>query len=219
MRNWGMYVQKNVWMSPASRHFRGWLVIFLILHGTLFTSFTFSRLVVPAYAENIQYPSFGNDKSHTEIIIYSDYFCPACLILDSQLSNTLRNLENQVKIRFVDVPLHPGSLEFAKVFLYTWFESGNNLERAMRVRDILFREAKMRMSHRKVMRILNVQGIPYKQDEETANIIFRQINNPLMKMDKIHATPTMVIVKGNKRQSYTGTVEILKAIEELTAHP
>ena len=50
-------------------------------------------------------------------------------------------------------------------------------------------------------------------------MIFRQIYNPLMQTDKIHATPTMVIVKDNNRKSYIGGPEIMKAIEEVAVHP
>ena len=175
--------------------------------------------MVPSYAEEIRSPIFGNEKSRTEIIIYSDYLCPACRKVDSQLNDTLRKLKNQVKIRFIDVPLHPGSLEYAKLFLYAWFESGNNLESALRVRDILFREASTSMPQHEVIRLLSSQGITYKKDEDAAKMIFRQIYNPLIQMDKIHATPTMIIVKDKNRKSYTGGAEIIKAIEAVAGHP
>jgi len=202
-----------------SRYIKVWIVILLIVFGAIFTSFTFSGSVVPSYAEEIRYPSFGSEKAQTEIIIYSDYLCPACRKVDSQLNDILRKLKNQVKIRFIDVPLHPGSLEYAKLFLYVWFESGNNLEHALKVRDMLFHKAQMRMTQHEVMRSLSIQGIPYKKDEDTAKTIFRQIYNPLMQTDKIRATPTMVIVKDNNRKSYIGGPEIMKAIEAVAAHP
>jgi hypothetical protein len=202
-----------------SRYIRAWLVILFVVFGAVFTSFTFSGSVVPSYAEEMRAPIFGNEKSRTEIIIYSDYLCPACRKVDSQLNDTLRKMKNQVKIRFIDVPMHPGSLEYAKMFLYAWFESGNNLESAMKVRDILFHEAGMSMPQHEVIRILSSHGIPYNKDEDTAKMIFHQIYNPLIQKDNIHATPTMIIVKNNNRKSYTGGAEIIKAIESVTAHP
>jgi uncharacterized membrane protein len=201
------------------RYIRIWLVILLIVCGAIFTSFTFNGSIVPSYAAEIRYPTFGNENSKTEVIIYSDYFCPGCRKLDSQINDTLMKLKNRVKICFIDVPLHAGSLEYAKMFLYAWFESGNNLERAIKVRDILFQEAEMRMPQREVVRTLSLQGIPYKKDEDAAKMIFRQIYNPLMQADKIHATPTMVIVQDNNRQSYIGGPEIMKAINEVAVHP
>ena len=202
-----------------SRYIRVWLIILLIVFGVIFTSFTFSGSVVPSYAEEIRSPSFGSEKARTEIIIYSDYLCSACRKVDSQLNDILRKLKNQVKIRFIDVPMHPGSLEYAKLFLYAWFESGNNLESALKVRDILFHEAQMHMPQNEVMRSLSLQGIPCKKDEDAAKMIFRQIYNPLLQTDQIRATPTMVIVKDNNRKSYIGGPDIMKAIEEVAAHP
>ena len=199
----------------VARHIKTWVVILLILFGAIFTSFTFSGSVIPSYAKEIQYPSFGNENSQTEIVIYSDYFCPACRKADEQINNTLRELKDKVKVRFVDVPLHTGSLDYAEVFLYTWFESGNNIEKAIRVRDILFNAAENKTDKSGVLKILNSQGIPFKVDSEKAREIFRSFYNPLMKMDKISKTPTVVIAKGNDRKPYTGIAEILRALEEV----
>ncbi|OGW46569.1 MAG: hypothetical protein A2Y66_05505 [Nitrospirae bacterium RBG_13_41_22] len=199
----------------VARHIKTWVVILLILFGAIFTSFTFSGSVIPSYAKEIQYPGFGNENSQTEIIIYSDYFCPACRKADEQINKTLRNVKDKVKVRFVDVPLHAGSLEYAEVFLYTWFESGNNIEKAIRVRDILFNAAENKTDKSGVLKILNSQGIPFKVDSEKAREIFRSFYNPLMKIDKINKTPTMVIAKGNNRKTYMGMAEILKALEEV----
>ena len=199
----------------VARHIKTWVVILLILFGAIFTSFTFSGSVIPSYAKEIQYPGFGNENSQTEIIIYSDYFCPACRKADEQINKTLRNVKDKVKVRFVDVPLHAGSLEYAEVFLYTWFESGNNIEKAIRVRDILFNAAENKTDKSGVLKILNSQGIPFKVNSEKAREIFRSFYNPLMKIDKINKTPTMVIAKGNNRKTYMGMAEILKALEDV----
>jgi len=198
-----------------ARHIKTWVIILLIVCGTLVTSFTFSGSVIPSYAKEIRYPIFGNENSKTEIIIYSDYFCPWCRKADEQINSTLRKVKHKVKVRFVDVPLHPGSLEYAEVFLYTWFVSGNNIEKAIRVRDILFNSAEKKTDKSGVLKILNSQGIPFKVDSEKAREIFRSFYNPLMKIDKINKTPTMVIVKGNNRKTYMGMAEILKALEEV----
>lgn len=197
------------------RHIKTWVIILLILFGAIFTSLTFSGSVIPSYAKEIRYPSFGNENSQTEIIIYSDYFCSWCRKADEQINSVLRKIKDKVKVHFVDVPLHPGSPGYAEVFLYTWLESGNNIEKAIRVRDILFNAAGNKTDKSGVLKILNSEGIPFKVDSEKAREIFRNFYNPLMKMDKINKTPTMVIAKGNNRKSYVGMAEILKALEEI----
>jgi hypothetical protein len=197
-----------------ARRIKTWVIVLLILFGAVFTSLTFSGSVIPSYAKEIQYPSFGNNKAKVEIIVYSDYHCPFCRKVDGQINSKLLKLKNKVKIRFVDVPVHAHSLEYAEVFLYTWFVSGNNLETALKVREILFDAAEKGYDQRRVLNILNSQGIRFKEDRENAREIFRGSYNTSIKMDKINKTPSMVVAKGNERKTYVGMVEILKAFEE-----
>jgi len=194
-----------------------WVVILLIVLGALFTSVTFNGAVTPSYAEDVKYPGFGSEKAGIEVIVYSDYFCPACGKTDEVINIGLRKLRDKATIRFVDVPLHAGSLEYAEVFLYAWFESGNNLESAIKVRETLFEAAKTKTDQSGVIKILAARGIPLKADRNKAREIFLGLYNPLMKTDKINSTPSMVVVKGDSRKTYVGGAEILKALGEISA--
>jgi uncharacterized membrane protein len=192
-----------------------WVVVLLIVSGAVFTSLTFNGSVIPSYAEETQVPSFGNEKSQTEVIVYSDYFCPACSKTDEQINEVLRKIQDKVKIHFVDVPMHAGSLEYAEVFLYVWMQNKNSLEVATQVREMLFSAAKRRIKQREVLDILKTQGIAFHVDKGQAGEIFRRLYNPLMKKDAINGTPSIVIVKDNHRKKYQGTIEIVKALEEI----
>lgn len=194
-----------------------WVVILLIVVGALFTSATFSGSVTPTYAQDIKYPVFGSEKAQIEIIVYSDYFCPHCEKAEEQINAALRKLKNKVTIRFVDVPRVANSLQYAEVFLYAWFESGNNLEAAIRVRDALFDAAKTKMDAAGVMKILTAKGIPFKEDKNKAREIFLGLYNPLLKTDKIESTPSLVVVKGGSRKTYVGGAEIQRALAEILA--
>ncbi len=194
-----------------------WVLILLIVLGALFTSVTFNGSVTPSYAEEIRYPVFGSEKAGIEIIVYSDYFCPACGKTDEQINIALRKLRDKATIRFVDVPLHPGSLDYAELFLYAWFESGNNLESAIKVRETLFEAAKTKTDQPGVTKILTAKGIPYKIDRNRAREIFRSVYNPMMQTDKIRGTPSLAVVKGDSRKTYVGGAEILKALGEIAA--
>lgn len=201
----------------VARFLKKWIIIILILCGAVFTSFVFNGSIIPSYAKEAQYPGFGNEKSQIEIIVYSDYLCPACRKADEKINNAVRKLKNVAKIRFVDVPLHAGSLEYSEVFLYTWFESGNNLETAIKVREILFQAAAAKADQNGTLNILKSKGVPYKVDKEGAKEIFRNFYNPLMKGDKINSTPAVVIVKNNNRKTYIGGIDILKALNEISS--
>jgi protein-disulfide isomerase len=198
------------------RNLKVWVVALLVAAGALFTSFTFNGSIIPSYAEEVGFPTFGNAKAQTEVIVYSDYFCPACMSVDEQINKRLIKLRNKVKIHFVDVPLHPPlSAEYAEVFLFAWFEAGNNLEKAIKVRDILFSAAKTKAPQRDVLNALKAQGIPLKEDKESARKIFRERYNSLMKTDKVKATPTVAIAQGGNRASYVGGADIIKALDRL----
>ncbi len=200
----------------VARRLKKWIIILLIAAGLLFTSLTFNGSIVPSYADE-PYPQFGSDKARVEIIVYSDYFCPHCRKIDEQVNTGLGRLKDRVSIRFVDVPLHPGSLEYAEVFLYAWFVSGNNLETAVKARELLFDAAVKKADQAGVIALLKSKGIAVKSDREKARSVFRGFYNESMKTDKVNATPAVVIVKGGERKKYVGGKEILKALEELSS--
>ncbi len=198
----------------VARHLKKWVIILLVTAGLLFTSLTFNGAVIPLFADE-PYPQFGSDKAQVEIIVYSDYFCPHCRKIDGQVNTILGKLKDRARIRFVDVPLHPGSLEYDEVFLHSWFVSGNNLKTAVIVRELLFDEAAKKTDQAGVISLLKSKGISVKSDKEKARSVFRGFYNESMKTDKVNATPAVVIVKGGERKKYVGGKEILKALKEL----
>ncbi len=200
----------------VARHLKKWVVILLIVAGLLFTSFTFNGSVIPSYADE-SYPQFGVDKAGGEIIVYSDYFCPYCRKIDERVNTILVKLKDEARIRFVDVPLHPGSPEYGEVFLYSWFVSGNNLKTAVVVRKLLFDEAVKKTDQTGVITLLKSKGIQLNTDRERARSIFRRFYNESIKTDKVSATPAVVIVKGGERKKYVGAEAVFKALDELSS--
>jgi len=200
----------------AARHIRKWVVVLLILLGLLFTSATFNGSVIPSYADEPS-PQFGNDKARITLIVYSDYLCPVCAKVDEQINQTLKKMKDRARILFVDVPIHAGSLEYAEVFAYAWFGSGNDLDTAIKVRDLLFDAAKTKMDQAGLLDLLRKKAISFKADKERARELFRSFYNSSMKTDGVTATPTLVVVKDTARKKYVGDKEILKALGELSA--
>jgi protein-disulfide isomerase len=193
-----------------------WVAAVLIALGVLFTSLTFNGSVVPSYAQETGYPGFGKARAETELIVYSDYFCPACRHVDRELAEALMKLRDRVRIILVDVPLHKGSVPYAEVFLYAWFEEGNDLEKALRVRETLFEAAEKKTDQAGVLEMLRSMGIPFREDRKAARKIFKDFYSPLLKKDNVRATPTLVVVRGGSRTAHKGRKEILKALEEIS---
>lgn len=199
-----------------ARHLKKWVIILLVAAGILFTSFTFNGSIIPSYADE-SYPQFGPEKARDEVIVYSDYFCPHCRKIDKQVNTILGKLKDRIRIRFVDVPMHPGSLEYGEVFLYAWFVSGNDLKTAARVRELLFEAAVKKTDQAGAIALLKSKGISVKPDKEKARAVFRGYYNESIKTDKVNATPAVVIVKAGERKKYVGGQDILKALEELSS--
>ena len=200
-----------------ARHLKKWVIILLIAAGMLLTSFTFNGSIIPSYADE-SYPRFGAEKAQSEVIVYSDYFCPHCKKADKQVNTLLLKLKDRFRIRFVDVPIHPpGSLEYGEVFLYSWFASGNDLKTAVRVRELLFDEAVKKTDQAGVIALLKSKGISIKSDKERAREVFRGFYNESIKTDKVNSTPSVVIIKAGERKKYVGGKDILKALEELSS--
>ncbi len=197
-----------------ARHLKRWVIILLIAAGVLFASFTFNGSIIPSYGEE-SYPKFGTDSAKVEIIVYSDYFCPHCRNIDEQVNAILRKLKDRARIRFVDVPIHSRSLDYAEVFLYAWFVSGNDLDTAVRGRKLLFEAASKKMDQAGAIALLKSNDISVKSDRERARSVFRGFYNESLKTDKVNATPAVVIIKSGERKKYEGRKDILKALEGL----
>jgi len=197
-----------------ARYLKKWVITLLIAVGLLFTSFAFNGSVIPSYADD-SYPRFGADKAEIEIIVYSDYFCPHCRKIEQQANTILSKMKKRARILFVDVPLHAQSLDYSELFLYSWFVSGNNLEHAFMVRELLFDSAAKKTDQNGGITMLKSKGVQLKIDRERARSIFHGFYNESIKTDKVSSTPAVVIVRGGERKKYVGGRAVLKALEEL----
>ena len=113
------------------------LLLFVIL-GYLFVVLTFSGSATPAYgAERPSAPSYGNGPY--ELIIFTDYFCPPCQSVESEMDMYLNEFLSKggVKVTFVDMPFHELSPLYAKYFLYV-VNAGGGYKEILNARKVLF---------------------------------------------------------------------------------
>lgn len=173
-------------------------------------------IIAPAAgAEKEAVPSYG--QGPREVIIFSDYFCPPCQALEPKLEPILDALYKQgnVKIRFVDTPMHKETPLFAKFYLYA-AKATPDYRSAMRARQVLFalagKENVFWMDER-IEEAFRKEKIAYTPFD------FRSVQpalNGLIKEHRVDATPTCVILSpGKKAQKFIGPDDIMKGLDTI----
>ncbi|HSD94949.1 MAG TPA: thioredoxin domain-containing protein [Syntrophales bacterium] len=203
-----MASRKSLNESTLLRTFSIPVVIFCLL--------VFIGSVAPAAdAEQEAVPSYG--QGPREVLIFSDYFCPPCRALEPKLEPVLDALYKQgnVKIRFVDTPMHKETPLFAKFYLYA-AKATPDYRSAMRARQVLFalagKENVFWMDERieEAFRKEKVAFTPF--DFRTAQPEL----NRLIRDNRVDSTPTCVIkYSDSETRKYVGEMEILKGLAAL----
>jgi thiol-disulfide isomerase/thioredoxin len=187
----------------------GYLTIFLTLSGS----------VTPAYGQETVngVPSLGKGKY--EIVMFTDYFCPPCLSIDTKAEPLLKELlaTKKVKITFVDVPYHKPTPLYAKYYLYA-VNVDPGEENVFYVRKILFEAAQTKHIQKEdaLVAYLKEQKISLKTTDEKH--IFPMLQ-AIFNNNKINATPTCVIkYSKNNVKKFVGGDEIWKGLTALKTH-
>ena len=159
------------------------------------------------------FPTFGTGS--LEVRLYTDYFCPPCRALEPEVEPVLKSLlkKKAIRLTLVDVPYNQNSPLYARYFLYSLAKS-RDVEHAIHVRNILFASAAKKDANGKeqIEALLKSKGIAYEAlDTKTAFSRY----NALIQEDRIDATPTCVILRGDKREKYVGRPDIVSALKKL----
>ncbi|MCS7281474.1 MAG: thioredoxin domain-containing protein [Desulfobacterota bacterium] len=193
------------------------VVLILILTGLTFFGFFFRGGVSVSYAEETQeklLSTFGDGK--ILVRLYTDYFCGPCKAMEPKIEPLLKELvaKNIVSVTFIDTPIHRYSALYARYFLYSLNQGQKSLEFAFFIRNALIEAANKEIDNpQKLEEHLKTKGIkPVKFDP---NPIFASFTRYL-KEDRVNATPTCVIVRNGKKDTYVGEKEIIEALKVLT---
>lgn len=169
-------------------------------------------MVTPVYGGDTLIPSFG--KGQITVRLYTDYFCPPCREMEPKLEPVIVNLINQgfINIIFIDTPNSPHTILYARYFLYA-LNANNDFYHTLLARNALFAAAEnMIMEKEKLEVFLKNRGVKFKTGDVFAALNFW---NRYLKEDNITSTPTCVISRGEKKEIFMGSVDIIKALESL----
>lgn len=194
------------------------LLLFSLL-GYLTVLFTLSASVTPAYGMEPGgvIPSLG--KGDYEITVFADYFCPPCKRIDAKADLLLKELldTDNVKIKFVDVPLHNATPVYVKYYLYA-VNANPDAKNIFHVRRLLFEAAQGRRIENEsgLVDFLKEYKISWKKMDEKSVFPFL---SAAIKEHNIQSTPSCVIKYSAKDiRKFVGEDEIWKGLNVLKAH-
>lgn len=160
------------------------------------------------------FPTYG--AGAIQVRLYTDYFCPPCRAMEPPVEPVLRDLLKRkiITLTLVDTPFNRYSPLYARYFLYALKKEKNNLEHALKVRNILFEAATNTQATTKeqLEQIFKNKGISYAVFDPKPAL---NRYNVLITEDNIRSTPTCVIIRGGKKEAFGGGQDILKALKHL----
>jgi thiol-disulfide isomerase/thioredoxin len=183
------------------------LLAFVVL-GYIFVILTFSGSALPAYgAEKSIVPSYGSGKY--ELIIFTDYFCPPCQSMESEIDPAVKEFLSGggVRVTFVDLPIHKETRLYAQYYLYA-AKAAKNYENVLNARRVLFSLAKNHTAQAEdeLKKALKAEGIPIAVYDLSP--VYPALNKIINKY-QAKSTPTCVIkYASDDIRKYTGTFEI-----------
>jgi len=183
----------------------GWFI--LILFAAICAGPSSTR----AHAE--PFPSFGSGL--IQVRLYTDYFCPPCRGMEPAIKPVLRDLikGNSIRLTLVDTPFSTYSSLYAKYFLYA-LNAKNDFEHALLIQHNLYAATtnKHITTPEKIEGLFESKGLTFTAFD--TGPVFGQYNI-LIKEDKINATPSCVIIKNGRKDTYVGALDIIKALTGL----
>jgi len=172
--------------------------------------------VPPLFAQGrptAPFPTYG--AGAIQVRLYTDYFCPPCRAMEAPVEPVLRDLLKRkiITLTLVDTPFNRYSPLFARYFLYA-LKGKNDFEHALKVRNILFEAATDAQitTKEQLEEIFKSKAIPYAAFEPKP--VFNRYN-VLITEDNIRSTPTCVIIRGGKKETFVGNQDIVKALKHL----
>ena len=187
-------------------------VLTLGLCITLITGFI-SVSAFLAHANNVSFPAYGSGA--IQVRIYTDFFCHPCRGMETAVEPVLMDLvkRNIITLIMVDTPFYRYSTLYARYFLYA-IQAKNSFEHALMVRNTLFEatDNKHMTTEERIEELFRNKKIPFAAFDPKSTF---EWFNSLLQYDKINATPSCVIVRGDNMEMFVGGEDIINALKRL----
>lgn len=196
-RRYGVYMKRKL----TAQAVRCWVVAFLL--SLMVTDLSYGEELLPTFGQGA-----------IQVILYTDYFCPPCRSMEPDAEPLLRDLmkTGKINLTFVDTPTNQLTSLYARYFIYA-LNANQEFEEVLKARNTLFEAAEKKIQDKaKLEEFLKEKDIDWKPVDVTPAFNFW---NRYLKDDSIRSTPSCVVKKGEKKEVVVGSLEILKALENL----
>ena len=190
-------------------------VVVIMAVVTAITAFAATPTRTPKTTkQQTAYPIYGDGS--IEVRLYTDYFCPPCRAMKSEIDSVLRELveNNKVRLILVDMPRTKDSVEYAKEYLRCLHLYLNDIDTAITLKSHFNYAAEHGYP---ISDYLNSMGIARAKGYDASISTVLAFYNSKISEDQVQATPTCVIIENGKKASYVGQDKIILAMKTIKA--
>lgn len=156
--------------------------------------------------------AFGKTDSTVNVYLFTDWNCPACNALEPKLNDLMPSILKQTRVVFVDIPVHPETLNYSPFNLSFMI---NNKPQYLRLRNALtaLSQKTGTPSEAQIEALAKENGTKFKELNYADVALGLKYWKDLSTQFKVEATPTMIIVnpKNKKGKKLAGLEEITEA--------
>ncbi len=153
--------------------------------------------------------TFGDSTSPIEVYVFTDWFCPACLVTEGDIEKVAPKIEKIAKLYFIDAFIHDESMNFIP---YNLSFMVNNKPVYFELRNALIKLAENTKSpsETQVQMAIKPYGVTYKEMSYRDIAIAAKMFRTLKKQFAITGTPAIVVIntKTKKGKKLIGTSDI-----------
>jgi protein-disulfide isomerase/uncharacterized membrane protein len=197
-------VMDNIWKTISS--------VSMVFVGVLIAFVGITKVdPLEAKEESIKEQiAFGKKDSPIEAYLFTDWVCPACKKLESNIDQLVEEIAKKGSFVFVDYAIHSETMNFMPYNLS--FEI-HNKPKYFQLRDILKRLSDKTKSptEEQVEKAIAPLGVSYKELNYSDVALATRYFNKLADQFKVQGTPTLVIINKETKKG-----KRLVGIEEIT---
>ena len=138
-------------------------------------------------------PYLGKLDSPTTVYIVSDWFCPSCRNIEPEIERIFPELARQVRIAFIDYPIHPETSNFTPYNLQFLLHEKNKYIPLRRALNLLSQKVKS-PTNEQVQEAIASTGVKLQQLNFMDVMTGVKLNESIYRGYGVNATPTIVVV-------------------------